>query len=654
MASPTTFELGVPGADGASASTVASHALLEAISDAVVAVDGAGVVTYWGRGAESLYETASGDAIGRPLAELYVFEWVSPEDERRAWSALEQEGRWRGRNVHVLRSGARRHVESTVSVLRDGDGRRAGLLAVIRDETAKVEAEAARRRAEEDLRISEARYQELFRSLLETIFVYEPVRDERGALVDAILRDANDAALAQVGRTLPEVAGRRASELFGADAMQPFLARLAEVLETGAPARWESTFDWNARQYVASAHRIAGDLLVAAGLDITERRRAEEALRDTDRRKTEFLAFLSHELRNPLGPIRNSVVLLDKAPPDGAVARRAREVLQRQTKQLERLVDDLLDISRIAHGKLEVRLARADLRELVRRAYADARALFDQRDVELLLAEPPEPLWVEADAARFAQMLGNLLNNALKFTPPRGRVEVRAARQGASCEVSVRDNGIGLEAAELERIFDPFVQAERNRGGHGGLGIGLALVRELAAKHGGSVRAASGGLGAGAEFTLRLPLAQGTPEDASALRARSAVERLAILVIEDDEDAAATLADLLGLTGHRVRVERTGAAGIAAAAGERFDVLLCDVGLPDVSGHEVIRSIRASPGGADVVAVALTGYAQPHDRAAALAAGFDAHLPKPPPLDLLEGLLADAARARSSRRGPTP
>jgi CheY-like chemotaxis protein len=355
---------------------------------------------------------------------------------------------------------------------------------------------------------------------------------------------------------------------------------------------------------------------------------------------------LSHELRNPLAPIRNSIAVMERAP-DGEAAGRAREILRRQSDHLTRLVDDLLDLTRIAHGKFELQLVRLDVQEVVRQATADARGLFDQRGLSLTLEAAGEPSWVEADAARLAQMVGNLLGNALKFTPAGGQVRVGVARKDATCEVSVRDTGVGIERGDLRRIFEPFVQVERTRRTHGGLGIGLALVREMASRHGGSVRAESDGPGEGAEFVIQLPLVA----PPAAPRPRASLERgagrLSVLVVEDNVDAGETLVELLALGGHRASTVATGRDGVAAIEALRPDVLICDIGLPDMSGYDVIRVLRATPAGRRLYAVALTGYAQPRDREEALAAGFDAHLPKPPPLDELEAMLVALARRRA-------
>ncbi len=412
--------------------------------------------------------------------------------------------------------------------------------------------------------------------------------------------------------------------------------------------------DGQVRRVVANARPIVDSEGVRRGavgafIDVTHRKAAEDRVRQADARKSEFLAVLSHELRNPLAPIRSSLHLLDRAPPGSSAALRAREVLHRQTEHLTRLVDDLLDLTRVTHGKFELQPTRLDAGELVRRACSDVRALFDERKIELRWTAGREPAWVDADAARLAQAVGNLLQNALKFTAPGGHVAVEVAARERACDVSVRDDGIGIDPADLERIFEPFVQGGRaSHGAHGGgLGIGLALVRELAVRHRGSVRASSAGPGRGATFVLSLPLASGPPEVAAVAAPEPAASSLSILVVEDNVDAGATLADVLALGGHAVRVVTTGRAGLDAAREAPPDVLVCDVGLPDMTGHDVIRALRAAASGPLPFAIALTGYAQPEDRDAALEAGFDAHLAKPPPLQELNALLAGAARRRA-------
>jgi PAS domain S-box-containing protein len=267
--------------------------------------------------------------------------------------------------------------------------------------------------------------------------------------------------------------------------------------------RWVATIGRAERDTSGRTLRVVGTVR-----DVTEEREAEAALRSLDARRTEFLAVLSHELRNPLAPMQTSLLLLDRVAPESDTARRAREILNRQTKQLARLVDDLLDASRFVHGKIELRLERIDAREVARRVCEDVRATFEQRGVALLHRDCEEPAWVDADPARLAQMVSNLLNNALKFTPTGGRVEVVVSQSFRACEIEVRDTGVGISAEELPRVFTPFMQADRTRArSQGGLGLGLALVSELAKQHGGAARARSEGTGRGAAFVIELPLA---------------------------------------------------------------------------------------------------------------------------------------------------
>jgi PAS domain S-box-containing protein len=372
-------------------------------------------------------------------------------------------------------------------------------------------------------------------------------------------------------------------------------------------------------------------------------RQSKDRLEDADKRKNEFLAVLSHELRNPLSPIRNSIYLLERAAPGSEQAVRAREVLRRQTEHLTRIVDDLLDVTRISRGKIDLQRGRVDLREIVRRTCDDRRSEFDGSGVVLRVEHHAGPLWVDADPTRIAQVVGNLLHNAVKFTPAGGTVAVSlAARQGRA-ELSVRDDGIGMDPAQVERMFEPFAQADHGLArSSGGLGLGLALVRALVELHGGSVRARSEGVGRGAEFVVSLPF---TPARAAAEerpRAASRASSRAVLVIEDNVDAGQTLAEILELQGHRVRIARDGRSGVALARELRPDVVLCDIGLPDLDGYEVARTLRADESLRGTRLVALSGYAQPEDRDRARQAGFDAHVAKPPDTDELMDVVANA------------
>ncbi len=365
--------------------------------------------------------------------------------------------------------------------------------------------------------------------------------------------------------------------------------------------------------------------------DDTERKRAFEALREADRRKDEYLAMLSHELRNPLAPIRSAVFLLERADPASDGARRAREVIARQVGHLARMVDDLLDVSRIARGRIELRRTRLDLADLVRRVGEDHRLVLGTAGVDLEVSLPDGPVPVDGDATRLAQLLGNLLHNSAKFTPREGKVTLSLGVEGKEAVLRVNDTGVGIDAGILERVFEPFVQGERGlaRSG-GGLGLGLPLVRGLAELHGGSVEARSAGVGAGAELVVRLPLATGRGGEAAAReRERPPAGARKVLVVDDNVDAAESLCDVVAFLGHSVEAVHDGPTAIARAHEHHPDIVLCDIGLPGMDGYEVARAIRADATLAGMKLVAVSGYAQPEDRARAAQAGFDAHVAKP-------------------------
>jgi signal transduction histidine kinase/CheY-like chemotaxis protein len=389
--------------------------------------------------------------------------------------------------------------------------------------------------------------------------------------------------------------------------------------------------------------------------DITARKAAEEALRDgehryrllndelreNNRRKDDFLGMLSHELRTPLAPIRNSLYLLEHGDPAGPQARHARAVVSRQVEHLTRLVDDLLDVTRISRGRIEIARAPLDLREVVRRTCHDHRSLFEGAGIELSMSFSPAPVCAEVDATRMAQVVGNLLQNAVKFTPRGQRVEVSVRTQEGQAELAVRDEGIGIDPAELERMFEPFVQAEQTLARtHGGLGLGLALVKGIVELHGGSVRASSEGYGRGSTFVVRLPLATSQAPAIEGARAGLRADRARkVLIIEDNPDAGETLLESLEMSGHSVRLARDGNSGIALARELEPDVVLCDIGLPDVSGYEVARALRTIDKLRATRLSALTGYTQPGDKRRAKEAGFDAHLSKPPSLERLQEMV---------------
>ncbi|AME26887.1 PAS domain-containing protein [Burkholderia sp. PAMC 26561] len=380
-----------------------------------------------------------------------------------------------------------------------------------------------------------------------------------------------------------------------------------------------------------------GDVEAIAGTtrDVTERKQAEQALHDSNRRKDEFLAMLSHELRNPLAPIRNSLYILDRADPSGQQARNAIEVISRQVTHLTNLVDDLLDVTRIATGKIELQRAEVDLAALVRRTAEDSRALTQARGLELCVVVEGEGLFVEGDETRLSQVLGNLLGNAAKFTPTGGRITVTAHKRAGSALIQVTDTGLGIAPDVLPIIFDPFTQASQDLARtEGGLGLGLALVKGVIVLHGGSV-AAKNIANAGAQFTIELPLTQltaSTAPDFSAIEIDGNTSSRRVLIVDDNADSADSLAAIADMLGHTVDVCYNGRSAVALAENKQHELVLCDIGLPDINGYEVAQALRRKLP-AKTRLVAISGYAQPEDVQRALDAGFDAHFAKP--LDML-------------------
>ncbi|MCO5165615.1 MAG: PAS domain-containing protein [Planctomycetes bacterium] len=378
-----------------------------------------------------------------------------------------------------------------------------------------------------------------------------------------------------------------------------------------------------------------------ACLEITEQKRAQQALHDADRRKDEFLAMLAHELRNPLAPIRAAVQLL-RLRGQGAELERIRGVIERQAEHLTRLVDDLLEVSRITSGKIRLKREPVALDAVVARAVEASRPMLEARRHVLDVTAPDRPLRCEGDPIRLAQVLANLLNNAAKYTPEGGRVTLGLARDGVEAVITVRDTGPGIPPEMLEKVFELFTQVDRSLDrAQGGLGIGLTLARRLVELHGGSLRARAGSPPPGAELVVRLPLLADPPAPAAPAPAdapEGAGRR--VLVVDDNVDAADTLAELLGVYGHAARAVHDGARALEAAREAPPEVVLLDIGLPGMNGYEVARRLRAEH--PRVVLVALTGYGQDDDVRRCREAGFDHHRVKPVDVAALVALLADA------------
>jgi PAS domain S-box-containing protein len=386
--------------------------------------------------------------------------------------------------------------------------------------------------------------------------------------------------------------------------------------------------------------------------DITDRKRAETERAEASRRKDEFLAMLGHELRNPLAPIMNGLQVLRLEQTVSPNGQQAIGVIDRQVKHLTRLVDDLLDVSRITRGKIQLRKERVELRTIVTHAVETTRHLIESRRHELTVSLPAEPVWLEADPARMEQVISNLLSNAAKYTEPCGQIWLSAERQGPEAVIRVKDTGMGIVPEMVPRVFDLFVQADRALDrSQGGLGIGLTLVKTLAQMHGGRAEAFSPGAGQGAEFIIRLPAAPDAapvkPEERPAAPAKGRPLRL--LVVDDNKDAADSLALLLRLNGHEVSTADSGAAGLQAALSGTPDVVLLDLGLPGIDGYAVARRIREK---ADKpLLIAMTGYGQAEDRQRSKEAGFEYHLVKPVDPVRLQDLLVEIGSLGPGSRG---
>jgi signal transduction histidine kinase/CheY-like chemotaxis protein len=409
--------------------------------------------------------------------------------------------------------------------------------------------------------------------------------------------------------------------------------------------------------------RVYGDLLATLGRTFLQTRyhttieadrlaqmtRLRDLLAEADR-KSEFLAMLAHELRNPLAPILNALELMRLCPADSAACARAREIASEQISHLARLVDDLLDVSRITHGRIQLRKEIVDLAQVVNQAVDSVRPLSDTRGRELSVSLPPEPVRLEADPTRLVQVLSNLLNNATKYTNDGGRIELTAERDGQEVVLRVRDTGIGMAPELLPRVFDLFTQGERGLDrSQGGLGIGLTMVRSLVEMHGGRVTAHSDGLGRGSEFIVRLPVlpqAPQCPEQApqTPQHPHTSPSRR-VLVVDDSISTAQSMAALLQLEGHDGRAAFDGPKALETAAAFHPEVVLLDIGMPGMNGYQVAKQLRQMPGLEQTLLVAITGYGQEEDRRRSREAGFQHHLVKPVRLSAVEELLATAGCA---------
>ena len=549
---------------------------------------------------------------------------------------------------YLRRDGILMPATSSVNALRGPAGEFQGLVAIVVDTTEK-------RAAEERLRASEERYRTLFESVDQGFCILEMIFDERDRPVDYRFLEMNAMFEAHTG--LVGGAGKTARELVP-DLDSFWFETYGRVAQTGEAARFESEAPAMERWFDVYATRLGGaDSRRVALLfsDITKRKESEATLRklandlaEADRRKTEFLATLAHELRNPLAPIRSGLSVMRLKGDSPASVARVREMMERQVGYMVHLIDDLLDIARISGGKLELKRERADLRAVLSSAVETSLPLIETGRHALTLDLPDAEVQAEVDATRIAQVVANLLNNAAKYTPAGGRLGLSLRVEDHEAVIAVSDNGIGIPPDQLSSVFDMFSQVGHHTDrSQGGLGIGLSLVRRLVTMHGGEVGATSAGPNAGSTFTVRLPLAAGAGaagRGAAAANADGAGgEGMKILVVDDNVDAAVTLSMILEACGYSAQVAHDGARAVELAAAFRPQVAFLDIGMPGMDGYDTARAMRQVAGLENVTLVALTGWGADSDRQKSSAAGFDHHLTKPVQLDVVQELLARLA-----------
>jgi PAS domain S-box-containing protein len=624
--------------------------IIDSSDDAIIRKRLDGTIEMWNSGAERVFGYSAEAAIGRHISLIIPPERIS--EEERIIATLRDGRRIEHFETERRRAdGSRLWVSLTISPIADETGTIIAASKIVRDVTARRLAEAER---------------EKLATVLENSQDFIGMCDLQG-----IPFFVNRAGLAMVGlNSLDEARGKQVAEFFFPEDRPRIVDEfLPAVLRDGRgeiEVRFRHFRTGEAR-WMAYKVLVLQDLagrptgFATVSQDVTERKaladdlgRLASDLSDADRRKNEFLAMLAHELRNPLAPITNAVrALRARGEGDDQAVQAATEVLERQVAQMARLVNDLLDASRISRGKIELRRARIALRPVVEEAIEAMRPLCTRLEHELTVSLPSEPLYVDGDAGRLAQVIGNLLHNACKFTDKGGRISLSLTCEEGHAVIRVRDNGIGIAAKHLDGLFEMFAQIdtalERSRDG---LGIGLALVKTLVELHGGSVDVRSGGPGQGSEFVVRLaafPAETALPSSRGPVDVRTSEPRR-VLVVDDSLDAAQSMVMLLGFEGHDVHEAHDGAEAIRVAERVRPDVVLMDIGLPIMNGYEACRHIRSQPWGQTMLLVAMTGWGQDEDRERSSEAGFDVHLVKPVDHDELFGIIAGARR----RTSPTP
>ncbi|HET7340479.1 MAG TPA: PAS domain S-box protein [Methylomirabilota bacterium] len=607
-------------------------AIVESSNDAIIGKTLDGVITSWNRGAVRLFGYTAAEIVGRPMLTI-----IPPErhDEERSVLARVRAGHAVEPfdTVRLRKDGSAVDVSLTVSPVRDARGRITGASTIARDIS-------ERRRAEE----LAARLAAIVSSADDAIV---------SKTLDGVITSWNAAAERMFGYSAAEAIGQPIYLIIPPDRYreeESILARLrrAEAVEHFETVRRRKDGALVDVSITVSPLRDGRGRIIGASKiarDVSERRRLErdrallyEEAQEANRAKDEFIAMLGHELRNPLGAISSAVRLLEPADALSDRAALARDVIARQTRHLARLVDDLLDVVRVMTGKVLLERHPLDLAEVVTRHLNSLRTTGKMQDHVVTLEATP--VWVDADVVRLEQVIGNLVSNALKYTPAGGGIVVSVSLDGGEAVLSVADTGVGIAPHLVSRIFDLFVQGERRLDrAQGGLGIGLTLVRRLVELHGGSVKAESIGIGQGSRFTVRLRAVPAPrPAAAAGLEPRAVVPRR-ILVVEDNRDARDMLRHVLEVSGHEVHEALDGRQGLEAALRLRPDVALIDLGLPELDGYELARQIRAADPDRRMLLVAVTGYGSAEDRERSLTAGFDLHLVKPVDVETLNEVL---------------
>jgi PAS domain S-box-containing protein len=596
---------------------------------AIFLLDREGRIVSWNIGAELIKGFAAAEIIGRHFSIFYppdALERHWPEEELKIAA---NKGRFEDEGWRLRKDGSRFWANVVITALRNERGELGGFSKITRDLTERRQQEATLRQSEER-----------FRLLVEGVKDYAIfLLDRNGCVISW-----NFGAERMMGYKAQEVLGKHFSTFYPQDALankwpEQELAMAREqgrFEDEGIRVRKNGATFW-VNVVMTPVYDQEGALYGYASQmrDLTDRKRVE-ALEKAERQTNEFLAMLAHELRNPLAPISNALHLLTRRPPADSTEQWVRDVLQRQTGQMTRLVDDLVDVSRITRSMISLNKRPLDAREVVRAAVNGSVQWLQARRHELSVDLPDEALSVLADETRLAQVVQNLLHNAAKYTPEGGKVAISARLEQAQVVISVKDSGIGMEPDLLQSAFDLFKQGQHAiHRPEGGLGVGLTLVQRLVRLHGGTVEARSGGPDQGSEFIVRLPALDASVGEVGSEKT-TAPRR--VLVIDDNPDAANALKLLLEADGHDVRVANDGISGLALAREYRPDYLLLDIGLPRLSGYDIASSVRADPGLKDTTIVAITGYGQLHDRTRSAAGGFDHHLTKPVEFGALQEL----------------